>query len=264
MNDENEILESQQEEEQPEMRDTATDDLFVPDQILMPIVEALIFASETPVSAKMLKTLLDENKEEFGTDIALGRVVEVIDRIKAKYEGDQFAFEIVEIADGYYFMSKAAFAPWIGKLFRNKQYKKLSQASLETLAIVSYKQPISKPEIEQIRGVNADYAIKNLMEKNLITMVGRSEAVGKPLLYGTTKEFLMHFGLKSIEELPKPREISEIMKDEDFDFEQQMKIKIEERETSEESEETESNTETETEVENSLPQQENTESKNEE
>lgn len=105
---------------------------------------------------------------------------------------------------------------------------------METLAIISYKQPLSKPEIEQIRGVNTDYAVKTLLEKNLITVVGRSETVGKPLLYGTTKDFLIHFGLKSISELPKPREISELIKDEDFEFEQQMKIRIEEGKLSEE------------------------------
>ncbi len=254
MNEENEIIEEPQNEEKPEMRDTVTDDLFVADQVLIPIVEAIIFASETPISAKMLKSMLDENKEEFGTEITLGRVVEVAERIKAKFETEQFAFQLTEIADGYFFMSKPEFAPWIGKLYRNKQYKKLSQASLETLAIVSYKQPISKPEIENIRGVNADYAIKTLMERNLITVVGRSAAVGKPLLYGTTNEFLMHFGLKSIEELPKPREISEIIKDEDFDFEQQMKIRIEEK--------TEVNDEQETD-ENQVPQEDNAENQNE-
>jgi segregation and condensation protein B len=92
----------------------------------------------------------------------------------------------------------------------------LSQAALETLAIIAYKQPITKPEIEMIRGVNSDYILNTLLEKNLITIKGRSETIGRPLLYGTTEEFLKYFGLNNISDLPKPREIEEIMKDQDF------------------------------------------------
>ena len=236
MSDQNELLDSASEETeiQKVQNDTVTDDLFVPDSVLMPIIESIIFASESPVTAQQLKAILDEGKQEFNSEIPVGRILEVIERIKIRYESsDEFSFTIHNIADGYFFMTKATLSPWIARLYSNRHVKKLSQAALETLAIISYKQPLSKPEVEQIRGVNADYAVKTLLEKNLITVVGRSESVGKPLLYGTTKEFLMHFGLKSISELPKPREISELIKDEDFEFEQQMKIRVEEGQSEE-------------------------------
>jgi len=114
-------------------------------------------------------------------------------------------------------------AKYIGYLSSEKSKKRLSQAALETLAIIAYKQPITKPEIEQIRGVNCDYIINTLLEKNLIAISGRSESVGRPLLYSTTKEFLRYFGLNDLSELPKPREIEEIMQDEKF---QEQKRKI--------------------------------------
>ena len=104
-----------------------------------------------------------------------------------------------------------------------KSKRRLSQAALETLAIIAYKQPITKPELEQIRGVNSDYILNTLLEKNLITITGRAETIGRPLLYGTTTEFLKYFGLYNLSDLPKPREIEEIMKDEDF-IEQKNKI----------------------------------------
>lgn len=204
-----------------------TDDLFVPDHVLMPIVESLIFASETPITIGSIKTILDENQEEFGTFITAGRIVEVIQRLNQKYEQQQSSFYIRHIADGFAFMTKEHMAEWISKLYREKAPKRLSQSSLETLSIISYKQPISKPEVESIRGVSCDYPVKILLEKNLIKIVGRAETVGKPLLYGTTTEFLEYFGLATITDLPKPREISEIIKDEDFEFDQQMKIRME-------------------------------------
>ncbi|MGB8316759.1 MAG: SMC-Scp complex subunit ScpB, partial [Ignavibacteriaceae bacterium] len=110
-----------------------------------------------------------------------------------------------------------------GYLSSEKSKRRLSQAALETLAIIAYKQPITKPEIESIRGVNSDYMLNTLLEKDLITISGRAETIGRPLLYITTNEFLKYFGLNNISDLPKPREIDEIMQDEDF-IEQKRKI----------------------------------------
>ncbi len=122
----------------------------------------------------------------------------------------------------------------------------MSQAAVETLAIIAYKQPITKPEVESIRGVNSDYILNTLLDKNLITITGRAETIGRPLLYGTTNEFLKYFGLNKLSDLPKPREVDEIMKDEDF-IEQKRKIMmnlIEETAENETSEEPNSTDET--------------------
>jgi segregation and condensation protein B len=113
----------------------------------------------------------------------------------------------------------------VGYLSSEKSKRRLSQAALETLSIIAYKQPLTKPELESIRGVNSDYILNTLLEKNLITISGRAETVGRPLLYSTTSEFLKYFGLNKLSDLPKPREMEEIMNDEDF-IEQKRKIMI--------------------------------------
>ncbi|MCX6138987.1 MAG: SMC-Scp complex subunit ScpB [Ignavibacteriales bacterium] len=117
----------------------------------------------------------------------------------------------MQLAGGYVFATNKKFSMWVGKLFKEKARRKLSATALETLAIVAYKQPITKSEVEFIRGVNADYIMKTLLEKNLITIVGRATTPGRPLLYGTTPEFLKHFGINEITDLPKPREIEELI-----------------------------------------------------
>jgi segregation and condensation protein B len=129
----------------------------------------------------------------------------------------------LRIANGYLYATLEAFAKYAGYLSSERAKRRLSQAALETLSIIAYKQPITKPELESIRGVNSDYILTTLLEKNLITIKGRAESVGRPLLYGTTDEFLKYFGLNNLSDLPKPREIEEIMQDEDF-IEQKRKI----------------------------------------
>ncbi len=114
------------------------------------------------------------------------------------------------------------YSGWLGKLYKEQGRRKLSQSSVETLAIVAYKQPITKAEIEKIRGVNCDYVLKSLLEKELLTVTGRAVSVGRPLLYGTTKEFLKHFGLNDITDLPRPREIEEILGESQFETERRM------------------------------------------
>ena len=129
----------------------------------------------------------------------------------------------MRIANGYLYATLEAFAKYVGYLSSERAKRRLSQAALETLSIIAYKQPITKPELESIRGVNSDYILTTLLEKNLITIKGRAETVGRPLLYGTTDEFLKYFGLNNLSDLPKPRELEEIMQDEDF-IEQKRKI----------------------------------------
>ena len=184
---------------------------------LKSIVEAVIFASDVPLSLKQIKEIITEPKNPFQSKnsepVDEERIKSIIDELNQEYAERGSAFRIIEIAEGYQFATLPEFARWVGKLFKERSKKKLSQPALETLAIIAYKQPISKPEIEAIRGVNVDYIVKTLLEKKLITIVGRAETIGRPLLYGTTKEFLKYFGLKSLSDLPKLSEIEEITKE---------------------------------------------------
>ena len=192
------------------------------DSIYISIIEALIFASDEPIQGQeIIKAIKEIDGDEI--QITLGNIEETIENLNKKYEFNENPYSIVKIANGYAFSTRPEYAKYVGYLSTEKSKRRLSQAALETLAIIAYKQPITKPEIEAIRGVNSDYMINTLLEKNLITIKGRSESVGRPLLYSTTDEFLKYFGLNTISDLPKPREIEEIMKDEDF-IEQKRKI----------------------------------------
>ncbi|MFA3781891.1 SMC-Scp complex subunit ScpB [Melioribacteraceae bacterium 4301-Me] len=192
------------------------------DSIYKSIIEALIFASDEPIAANdIIKVIKEIDGQDI--EITIDDIEATINELNLKYQNNENSFNILKIAEGYVFGTKQEYAKYLGYLTTEKNKRRLSQAALETLAIIAYKQPITKPEIESIRGVNSDYMINTLLEKNLITIKGRSETVGRPLLYVTTKEFLKYFGLNTINDLPKPREIEEIMKDEDF-LEQKRKI----------------------------------------
>lgn len=196
------------------------------DNIYISIIEALIFASDDPIpNTDIIKAI----KEIDGDDIDITKedVEFTVDELNKKYLSNDTAFKIIRVANGYSFATNTEYAKYVGYLSSVKSKRRLSQAALETLSIIAYKQPITKPEIEQIRGVNSDYMINTLLEKNLITIKGRAETVGRPLLYVTTTEFLKYFGLNDISDLPKPREIEEIMKDDDF-LEQKRKIMMSE------------------------------------
>ncbi len=192
------------------------------DNIYTSIIESLIFAADDPINpAEIVKAI----KEIDGNDISITlKDVEVsVNLLNDKYNEQGAAFRILRISNGYTFATMPEYAKYIGFLSSEKSKRRLSQAALETLSIIAYKQPITKPELELIRGVNSDYIINSLLEKNLVTIQGRAETIGRPLLYGTTDEFLKYFGLNKISDLPKPREIEEIMKDADF-LEQKRKI----------------------------------------
>ena len=192
------------------------------DSIYNSIIEALIFSSDDPLPcSEIIKAI----KEIDGSDIEITpKDVEAsVDYLNGKYEDDEKSFIIRRIANGFAFGTKQEYAKYVGFLSSVKSKRRLSQAALETLSIIAYKQPITKPEIENLRGVNSDYMMNTLLEKNLITIKGRAETIGRPLLYVTTDEFLKYFGLHKITDLPKPREVDEIMKDEDF-LEEKRKI----------------------------------------
>jgi segregation and condensation protein B len=126
-----------------------------------------------------------------------------------KYAEAEFSFALEKLGGGYQFLTKGAYHNTVGTLLKQKTRKRLSRAALETLAIIAYKQPVSKSEVEKIRGVNSDYALQKLLEKELVSIVGRSEGPGKPLLYGAGDKFMNYFGLKSIKDLPQPKEFKD-------------------------------------------------------
>jgi len=192
------------------------------DSVYTSVIEALVFASDDPISPA---DIVNAIKGIDGSDIEISEddVEKTVDELNVKYDQNGIAFTILKISHGFIHATKHECSKYVGFLSSEKTKRRLSQAALETLAIIAYKQPLTKPDLESIRGVNSDYTLNTLLEKNLITIEGRAETVGRPLLYITTNEFLKYFGLRSVKDLPKPREIEEIMKDEDF-LEQKRRI----------------------------------------
>jgi segregation and condensation protein B len=185
------------------------------DRIYNSIIEALIFSSDDSLgSGEIINAIKGIDGEEI--EITAKDIENVVDQLNTKYSEGNQSFSIVKVANGYLFATSEEYAKYVGYLSSEKTRRRLSPAALETLSIVAYKQPITKPELETIRGVNSDHIINSLLEKNLIAIKGRSESIGRPLLYATTDEFLKYFGLNTLSDLPKPREIEEIMNDEDF------------------------------------------------
>lgn len=163
-------------------------------------IESLIFAAEKPISAQNITSVLEETLELI---LNPNDVAEAIELVKSKFASDDFSIEVIEISGGLSFMTKGAYHLTIANYLKQTTNKKLSKAAMETLSIIAYKQPVSKSEIEHIRGVNCDYAVQKLLDKELIEIKGRSESVGKPLLYGTSDKFFDYFGLNGTGDLPK-------------------------------------------------------------
>jgi len=176
--------------------------------IIIPHIEALIFASDKPLVTTDVVELVN-NALGFIEDRATYEQVEVaINAINEKYESEFYAFEMIESGGGWQFLTKKEYHKTVAQLNGDKFLKKLSVAAIETLSIIAYKQPVTKSEIELIRGVNCDYAVQKLLEKELIVISGRKEdAVGKPLIYTTSKSFMDYFGINSADDLPKIKEI---------------------------------------------------------
>lgn len=192
------------------------------DNIYNSVIEALIFSSDEPLNGNdIIKAIKGIDGED--VEITLPDIENCVDSLNENYRSQYNAISILKIANGYLFATTEDNAKYVGYLSSEKTKRRLSPAALETLSIIAYKQPLTKPELESIRGVNSDHIISALLEKYLIAITGRAETVGRPLLYGTTDEFLKYFGLNNLADLPKPREIEEIMEDDDF-IEQKRKI----------------------------------------
>jgi len=160
-------------------------------------VEALVFASERPISESRMKTVLGIEDED-----ATKQIKEAIDSLNESYDKNARAFRLERVAGGYRPLTREEFAPLVSRLHADRQQQKLSQAALETLSIIAYRQPVMRAEIEVIRGVACGEVLRSIMEKRLVKIVGRAEELGRPMLYGTTRDFLNIFGLASLDDLP--------------------------------------------------------------
>jgi segregation and condensation protein B len=166
-------------------------------------LESLIFCSSTPISVAEIISCLSEM---FGVAFLEQDIENKIEILTKKYQDEAYSFEICASGGGYQFMTKPAFQASIGIHLKQKSKKRLSTSALETLAIIAYKQPVTKTDIENIRGVSAEYSVHKLLEKELIEIKGKAEAIGKPILYGTSEKFMEYFGINGLHELPTPKD----------------------------------------------------------
>jgi len=163
------------------------------------IVEAVLFASETPLAPAEIARA--------SSDLTPAQVEEAIGELCREYEREERAFQIYPLGDGYQILTRPEYATYLERFDSITRTQRLSRAAVETLAIVAYRQPVSRLEIEELRGVNVAGVLRNLQERGLIEVVERAEGLGRPLLYGTTRRFLDHFGLRSLEDLPRPEDL---------------------------------------------------------
>ncbi len=159
------------------------------------VVEALLFATDTPLEAERIREVLDLA----GVDEARA----LVDELRARYDVEGRALAIVEVGGGYRMVTRPDYAPWLMRLARTRTRQRLSRPALETLAIIAYRQPVSRPEVDAVRGVNSDGVLESLLERRLIRIAGRKDAPGRPFLYETTREFLVAFGLRDLDDLPR-------------------------------------------------------------
>jgi len=169
---------------------------------LKPIVDALIFASDIPLSLSRIRQIIQEVNQD---DIQLATIREVIDQLNADNRDSQRGFYLQEVAGGYQYRTRPNYAQWIKKIKKVRSFR-LTQSTLETLAIIAYKQPIIRSDIEKLRGVDSGGVIKNLIERSLLKIVGRKNIAGRPFMFGTTKRFLEVFGLDRLEDMPSLKE----------------------------------------------------------
>jgi segregation and condensation protein B len=169
---------------------------------LKAIIDALLFVADTPLSVKQLKQVVDTDEPE---------IIDCLTALESEYENREGGIQLTKVAGGYQLCTRAAAAPWIKRLYNFRQLRRLSQPAMETLSIIAYRQPLIRAEIEAIRGVDASGIIKTLLEKSLIKIVGRKKVPGRPIMYGTTQEFLLHFGLEDLSCLPKLEELKDLL-----------------------------------------------------
>jgi segregation and condensation protein B len=168
-------------------------------------IEALIFCSPGPTKVADLKACLSEM---FNADVPEEDIVNAIQKLEEKYQADEYSFQLFKGGGGYQFLTKPAYQASISIMLKQQSKKRLSTSAMETLSIMAYKQPISKTEVENIRGVNCDYAIQKLLDKGLIEIRGKAETIGRPMLYGTSAKFMEYFGINDINELPTPKDFT--------------------------------------------------------
>ena len=178
------------------------------------IIEALLFSAECPLSSKDIRTVFAEATDEETPgmtepfrNVREAQIAAALEELKVEYGTQQHSFQLVEIAGGWRLVSRPEYAPWLKKLLDEARPHRLSPPALETLSIIALRQPIARADIAAIRGVEVDGVIKTLLERDLITIVGKSEAPGRPMLYGTTQKFLEHFGLRNLDDMPKAAEL---------------------------------------------------------
>jgi len=188
------------------------------------VVEAILFAADRPLSAHDIAMVITST--ELSPPIEEEDVAAVINELNAELEEQGRAFTIQVIGGGYSFATQPKYHSWLEYFQHQNAKRKLSPSAVETLAIVAYRQPITKPEVDHIRGVDSGYILRQLLEKDLIEVAGRYEGPGRALLYRTTPVFLQHFGINTIDELPKPREIEEILKDDDMAEHRQLMLEL--------------------------------------
>ena len=169
------------------------------------IVEALLFAAEEPLSGRRLAGLVDEATP--------GLIADIVRELNADYFREARAFHVHEVAGGYRLVTRPEYATWVAEMRASGGAPRLSQAALETLSIVAYKQPVTRAELESIRGVAVEGVLKTLVDRELVRVAGREEGLGRPLLYGTTDHFLEYFGLPSLDALPRPDELEILFAD---------------------------------------------------
>jgi segregation and condensation protein B len=170
-------------------------------------IEALIFSAPSPITIEEVRAALEEGLQQ---EVTLEQVTAGINSIFERYKSTDYAFEPAEMAGGYQFLTKGAYHNTIAVHLKLTTKKRLSQAAMETLALIAYRQPMTKSEMEQLRGVNCDYAIQKLLEKELVYIMGRAETPGKPLLYGTSEKFMEYMGIRSMDDLPKLKDFKEM------------------------------------------------------
>ncbi|MBM3245910.1 MAG: SMC-Scp complex subunit ScpB [Candidatus Omnitrophica bacterium] len=176
------------------------------DDNVKPVIEAMLFSSERPLTLEQIKNALDG----LGTEEIRG----VLEELRGEYERFGRGMRINEVAGGFQMITSPGFAPFLKKLYKERRVERLSRPALETLAIVAYKQPLSRAQVESLRNVNVDGVIKHLLGRDLIRITGRKKAPGRPFVFGTTRKFLEYFGLKSLEELPKLEEFKRLTTEE--------------------------------------------------
>ena len=198
------------------------------DHTLEEATEAIIFAADEPVSPQRIATIVAEVTGR--PQPSEGDVARAVDRLNETYEERGRALEIKSWAGGYRMVTRSSLAPFVKTYYVEEQETSLSRSLMETLSVIAYRQPVTRPEVDFVRGVNSDYAIRKLLEMDLATVEGRADSVGRPLLYGTTDRFLEQFGLDDLDDLPTLREVEDLLDDPAFDDERAKLLQLDREE----------------------------------